>query len=143
MTITNQNVGQIERATQNRIVALFRNQLKYEYLGNWEDRLDNSNIEEREVRRYLSSRGYSDILIARALDKLRAAANNYSESLYTNNQNVYKLLRYGIPVVENAGENNQQVQLIDWKNPESNHFAIAEEVTFKVIMKSGPTLFCM
>ncbi|MCK4814174.1 restriction endonuclease subunit R, partial [bacterium] len=123
------NVGQIERVTQNRVVALFRDRLNYEYLGNWENRLDNSNIEEAEVRRYLVGRGYSDALIVRALDKLRAAANNYGESLYTNNKNVYKLLRYGIPVVENVGENNQQVQLIDWKNPEKNNFAIAEEVT--------------
>ena len=131
MPTTNQDVGQIERATQNRIVALFRNQLNYEYLGNWEDRPDNSNIEESEVRKYLNSRGYSATLIARALDKLRTTANNYTESLYTNNQNVYKLLRYGIGVVENAGENNQQVQLIDWKNPEKNNFAIAEEVTIQ------------
>ena len=131
MAQTNQNVGQIERATQNRVVELFRDRLRYDYLGNWEDRLGNSNIEESEVRKYLSSRGYSDTLIARALDKLRTTANNYNESLYTNNQNVYKLLRYGIGVVENAGENNQQVHLIDWKNPEKNNFAIAEEVTIQ------------
>ncbi|MBU4444334.1 hypothetical protein KJ656_04530 [bacterium] len=110
------NIGQVERATQNRIVALFRGQLKYTYLGNREERADNSNIEDIEVSKYLSSCGYNDTLIACALDKLRATANNYSESLYTNNQNVYKLLRYGIGVVENAGENNQQVQMIDWKN---------------------------
>src|SRR6266478_4204514 len=112
MPTTNQNVGQIERATQKRIMALFRDKLGYDYLGYWEDRPDNSNIEEKEVRKYLSSRGYSNTLITRALDKLHAAANNYNESLYTNNQNVYKLLRYGVGVVENAGENNQQVQLI-------------------------------
>lgn len=129
MPTTNQTVGQIERATQNRIVALFRDRLKYDYLGNWEDRLDNSNIEEGAVQKYLSGRGYNDTLIARALDKLRTTANNYAETLYTNNQNVYKLLRYGVGVVENAGENNQQVQLIDWKHPEKNNFAIAEEVT--------------
>ena len=28
-----------------------------------------------------------------------------------------------------VGENTQTVWLIDWKNPEKNHFAIAEEVT--------------
>ena len=27
------------------------------------------------------------------------------------------------------GENTQTVWLIDWKHPENNHFAIAEEVT--------------
>ena len=37
-------VGQIERLTQNRIVKLFQNNLNYTYLGNWEERLDNSNI---------------------------------------------------------------------------------------------------
>jgi type I restriction enzyme R subunit len=140
MAQTNQNVGQIERATQNRVVALFRDRLGYRYLGNWEDRPDNSNIEEPEVRKYLSSRGYSDTLIARALDKLRSTANNYSESLYTNNQNVYQLLRYGVGVVENVGEYNQQVHFIDWKNPENNNFAIAEEVTIQGNREKRPDI---
>jgi len=39
-------VGQPERATQNRIIKLFKDELGYTYLGNWEDRIDNSNIEE-------------------------------------------------------------------------------------------------
>jgi len=140
MSTTNQNVGQIERATQNRIVALFCDRLKYEYLGNWEDRPDNSNIEEGEVKKYLSSRGYSATLITRALDQLRNAANNYTESLYTNNQNVYKLLRYGAKVVEHVGENNQDVYFIDWKNPEKNNFAIAEEVTVQGNREKRPDI---
>ncbi len=140
MTTTNQNVGQIERATQNRIVTLFRDQLKYDYLGNWEERLDNSNIEESEVRKYLTARGYSDTLIARALGQLRAAANNYGESLYTNNQNVYKLLRYGAKVVENVGENNQDVFFIDWENPKKNNFAFAEEVTIQGNREKRPDI---
>ncbi|MFH1260128.1 MAG: HsdR family type I site-specific deoxyribonuclease [Elusimicrobiota bacterium] len=133
-------IGQIERATQNRIVALFRDRLKYEYLGNWEDRLDNSNIEELEVRKYLSNRGYNDTLIARALKQLRDAANNYGESLYTNNKNTYNLLRYGAKVVEQAGENNQDVYFIDWKNPEKNNFAIAEEVTIQGNREKRPDI---
>ena len=39
-------VGQPERATQNRVIALFRDELGYRYLGDWTDRADNSNIEE-------------------------------------------------------------------------------------------------
>jgi len=140
MPTTNQIVGQIERKTQNRIVTLFRDRLNYEYLGNWEDRLDNSNIEESEVRKYLSGRGYNDNLIKRALYKLRGTANNYGESLYTNNQNVYKLLRYGIGVVENTGENTQQVQLINWENPEKNNFVIAEEVTIQGNREKRPDI---
>ncbi len=39
-------VGQHERATQNRVIALFRDELKYRYLGDRTDREGNSNIEE-------------------------------------------------------------------------------------------------
>lgn len=31
-------VGAIERVTQNRIVKLFKDQLGYDYLGDWKDR---------------------------------------------------------------------------------------------------------
>ena len=37
-------VGQIERRTQARVVALFRDRLHYDYLGDHID-LDNRNIE--------------------------------------------------------------------------------------------------
>ncbi len=30
-------VGQIERATQDRVIALFRDRLGYDFLGNWGD----------------------------------------------------------------------------------------------------------
>ena len=46
------------------MVALFNNKLKYRYLGNWEDRPNNSNIEEGIVRKYLSQKGYNEILIS-------------------------------------------------------------------------------
>ena len=39
------NVGQIERKAQDRVVELFQEPLGYEYLGNWEYRAGNSNIE--------------------------------------------------------------------------------------------------
>lgn len=129
MNTTNQTVGQREKATQKRVVALFHSQLRYDYLGNWEDRPDNSNIEESLLKKYLIGRKYSDTLIARALDQLRTTANNYDESLYTNNKNVYGLLRYGIKVKDGVGKQSQTVELIDWLHPEKNDFAIAEEVT--------------
>ena len=40
------HVGQPERATQDRVIALFRDELHYRYLGDWTDRDGNSNIEE-------------------------------------------------------------------------------------------------
>ena len=39
-------IGKPERVTQNRVVALFRDELDYDYLGDWEEREGNSNIEE-------------------------------------------------------------------------------------------------
>ncbi len=39
-------VGQRERETQRRVVALFGDQLGYRYFGDKSDDLDNRNIEE-------------------------------------------------------------------------------------------------
>ena len=44
------NVGQLKRLTQNRVVKLLRDDLKYDYLGNWQDREGNSHIEEAILR---------------------------------------------------------------------------------------------
>ena len=41
------------------------------------------------------------------------------------------MLRYGVNVRPEVGENTQTINLIDWNNPENNDFAIAEEVTVK------------
>lgn len=38
-------VGQRERVTQNRIIQFFQTEPDYRYLGNWQDREDNKNIE--------------------------------------------------------------------------------------------------
>jgi type I restriction enzyme R subunit len=122
-------IGQPERATQNRIVRLFQEQLHYDYLGNWEDRPDNHPIEEEYLQRFLVSRGYNKVLINRAISNLRTTSSNYNESLYSNNKNTYALLRYGVKVKAEIGENFETVHLIDWQNTHANHFAIAEEVT--------------
>jgi type I restriction enzyme R subunit len=124
-------VGQLERKTQNRIVSLFRDRLGYDYLGNWEERSDNSNIEESYLRIFLSRAGYSETLINKAIDELKKTVNRPQLGLYEINKETYGLLRYGIKVKEGLGEKNQTVFLIDWKHPENNHFAIAEEVTIK------------
>ena len=124
-------VGQIERATQDRVVKLFREQLGYKYLGNWEEHPNNSNIEKTYLRPFLKRQGYSDTLIRKALFELNKVAGDQTRSLYDINKAVYGLLRYGVQIKAEVGENTQTVWLIDWKNPLNNDFAIAEEVTVK------------
>ena len=123
------NIGQPERVTQNRVIALFRDELGYRYLGDWTDRDDNSNIEEGLLTAYLTKSGYTPAQISVALYKLHTEADNHNRSLYGNNQAVYSLLRYGVPVKIEAGKVTETVHLINWQEPEKNDFAIAEEVT--------------
>ena len=133
-------IGQSERATQKRVIALFRDELGYAYLGDWSDRDGNSNIEQGLLTAYLSKSGYSAAQISRALDRLRTEANNPNRSLYDNNKAVYSLLRYGVPVQAAAGQVNETVNLIDWDHPAQNDFAIAEEVTLHGNYERRPDL---
>jgi type I restriction enzyme R subunit len=125
-------VGQRERLTQNRVVQLFQQQLGYGYLGNWQDRPNSSHIETDLLTNFLRHKqSYSDNLINKALYELKKVADDQSKSLYDINKAVYSLLRYGVKVREEVGENTQTVWLINWENPLENDFAIAEEVTVK------------
>jgi type I restriction enzyme R subunit len=124
------SIAQPERATQDRVIALFRDELHYRFLGDWTDR-SNSNIEEKPLTEWLSKRGYTPPQISAALYKLRTEADNHNRKLYGNNQAVYNLLRYGVPVKIEAGQPTVTVHLIDWQHAEANDFAIAEEVTLK------------
>lgn len=125
------NVGKIERETQKRVVKLFQSSLGYDYLGDWSDRVGTRNIDDALARQFLKKHGYDDALITKALHQLNKVAGDQTKSLYDSNKAVYELLRYGVKVKAEVGENTQTVWLIDWKQPLNNHFAIAEEVTVK------------
>ena len=71
------DIGQPERATQNRVIDLFQDELGYQYLGDWSDRSDNSNIEEHLLSAWLTKCGYTPLQINSALHKLRTEADNY------------------------------------------------------------------
>lgn len=124
-------IGQPERATQDRVLALFRDELGWRYLGDWSDREGNANIEEGLLAAWLAKRGVTPAQISAALLRLRSEAGNHHRTLYANNKAVYGLLRYGVQVLTAAGAKTQTVELIDWQHPEANDFAIAEEVTLK------------
>ncbi|OZE80087.1 restriction endonuclease subunit R [Rhodococcus sp. 15-649-1-2] len=124
------DVGQVERKSQDRVVAMFRDQLGYEYLGTWEYREQNANVETELLTQNLRARGYDDNLITRALDQLgKSASVGAGHDLYEANKDVYGLLRYGVKVKPGAGEQTETVWLIDWKDPDANHFVVVEEVT--------------
>ena len=49
-------VGQPERVTQLRVIELFKG-LGYRYLGHWEERANNSNVEVEILRAWLVKQG--------------------------------------------------------------------------------------
>jgi type I restriction enzyme, R subunit len=134
------HVGKAERATQRRVIELLRDELDYHYLGDWSDRRNNGAIEEELLSSWLKGRPYKDEQIAAAAHRLRIEATNSNRSLYDNNKAVYELLRYGVPVKVEAGKVTETVHVIDWKNPETNDFAVAEEVTLKSGHERRPDL---
>ena len=81
------SIGQPECATQNRVIALCRDELGYRFLGDWTDRT-NSNIEEPLLSAWLAGTGVTPAQTAIALHKLRTEANNHNRSLIANNQAV-------------------------------------------------------
>jgi type I restriction enzyme R subunit len=123
-------VGQRESFTQQRVVAFFKNALGYTYLGHWKDRPDNSNIEEALLTDWLKRQHHSDKIIGKVLHEIsKARTLDGSKALYDANREMYGLLRYGVKVKPDVGEQNVTVWLIDWKNTANNNFAVAEEVT--------------
>lgn len=124
-------IGEEERITQNRIVKLFVEQLGYQYLGNLKYQV-NSNVIDTLLISFLTKKGYNQKLISKALFEFKKAVTiNVNDNLDPANQAVYSLLRYGIPVKEEAGKNKETVHLIDWENALENDFFIAEEVSVK------------
>ena len=123
-------IGEREKRTQERVIEFFRDALDYDYLGNWQDRANNSNIDKKRLTDWLKTQGHDDNIINKTLYQLdRAAKIDGNRTLYDANREVYELLRYGVKVRPDVGEPHITVWLIDWKNPHNNDFALAEEVT--------------
>lgn len=123
------DIDQIEKATQKRVINFFKDKLHYTYFGDLHDS-ENSNIMQERLYAYLTEKGgYSEKLANRAIDMLVRASANLQHGLYDANKEVYRLLKYGAKVKEEAGEAEKTVFFINFDEPLKNDFAIAEEVT--------------
>jgi type I restriction enzyme R subunit len=127
-----------ERDTQNRVIKLFQEELGYNYLGNWQDRCDNSNVETEILAKWLQSKHYNETSINNAIKLINDTIAQ--KSLYESNKNFYSMLRYGVTVRTSIGQHKQTVQLIDWANPGANDFSVAEEVTIKGFYDKRPDI---
>ena len=134
-------VGEKEIRTQARVVTFFNEVLGYDYLGNWQERQDNTNIDKGLLTDWLRSRGHDAAIIAKVLHELeKAAAFGGTKTLVDANREVYELLRYGVKIQRDVGEHHRTVWLINWENPFTNKFGIAEEVTVKGEQTKRPDL---
>lgn len=138
MTITyERRIGDTERKTQNRVIDLLLSEdMGYKYLGFWQDREDNSNIEKEPLTKFLQSQGYSDELIRKAINHLEntarlGAGNDNSDKLYNSNKEFYSLIRYGQSFKLEGNNTSERVHFINWNDFSKNDFYIAEEVTYK------------
>ncbi len=95
----------IERVSQNRVVKLFQEELNYTYLGDWEEREGNSNIEEEYLTNYLERKGYSNEHISKAIFDYSKQPQTlvivYTPPIKTFTANQ----RNGVKVKVSAGEN--------------------------------------
>lgn len=132
-------VGKSEAATQKRVIELFQTKLRYRYIGSLRDR-ENQNIDTEKLTAWLTGRGCSAVIAARAVEELVKAATNLQSRLYSANREVYQLLKYGAKVKESADENETTVYFIDWDSPGENLFEIAEEVTVAANSEKRPDL---
>lgn len=133
------HIGEPERSVQNRLLVLFKEKLMYEYLGNYEYRTCNRNIESKLLFEYLmSTQKWSEDEANRAITKLEKEAYCTPQNMQEKNEKVYSLLRYGANVSPDVGTKKITVNLIDWEHPDKNQFYIAEEVT---INSSTPDSF--
>ena len=133
-------INDLEIKTQKRIINnVFVEKLNYTYLGNFEERENNSNVEEELLLKFLL-KSNSEAIAKRAVQEFTSLAHNETRSLYEVNKDVYSLLKYGKGLNISVGEKTEQVYFIDYKNWDNNDFYIAEEVTINGNSEKRPDI---
>lgn len=131
-------IGEAERKAQNRVIDLLSEHrtdvpggLGWRYLGDWQKRDSNANIEPDLLRPWLLSCGYAPEVVTQAITRLEREARMEGDKLYEANKGFYELLRYGLSISPGPGEPPVTVRFIDWNNPAANDMGVAEEVSIK------------
>ncbi len=92
--------------TQQQVIAVLQT-LGFSYLGNWQYRENNSNIEPEYLTEFLKSQGHSDHEISKVYDELNKVLSNKYDGLYEVNKAFYGKLRMGVGVKMSAEENEK------------------------------------
>ena len=131
-------IGDPERATQDRMIAQICGDtadgtggLGWRYLGDWQKRAGNSNIETSLLRPWLIDRSYTPEVATKAIAELQRVARIDGDKLYEANRATYEMLRYGVQVTPGPGEAPVTVRFVDWDTPDANDLGVAEEVAVK------------
>jgi type I restriction enzyme R subunit len=127
-------IGEAERKAQNRVIALLTDGatgLGWRYLGDWQTREGNANIEEDLLRPWLLSRGYDPEIVTQAITRLQRESRMEGVKLYEANKAFYDMLRYGVAVAPGPSEAPVTVHFVDWSDPSANDLGVAEEVAVK------------
>lgn len=131
-------IGEAERKAQDRIIHLLCGDksgaaggLGWRYLGDWQKRIGNANIEPALLRPWLEERGYAPDVIAQAIARLEREARMEGDKLYEANHSFYDMLRYGVAIAPGPGEAPVTVRFVDWGNVGANDLGVAEEVSIK------------
>ena len=121
-----------EHVVQDRIIALLRDKLGYEVLGDLSAR-ENACLDRQALKRFLvGKQKLTPVQADRAIAELakRMVCTGHGD-LYNANKETYLALRYPVPIATEPGKPMKQVYFIDWENPLENTFAVAEEVTVR------------
>lgn len=131
-------IGEAERKAQNRVIDLLcgdksgtRGGLGWRYLGDWQKREGNANIEPSALRPWLEARGYAPEVITQAITRLEREARMEGTKLFDANQSFYDMLRYGVAIAPGPGEAPVTVRFVDWGDAGANDLGVAEEVSIK------------
>lgn len=131
-------IGEAERKAQDRVIDLLcgdksgqRGGLGWRYLGDWQKREGNANIEPSLLRPWLEARGYAPEVITQAITRLEREARMEGTKLYEANQSFYDMLRYGVAIAPGPGEAPVTVRFVDWSDAGANDLGVAEEVSVK------------